>query len=83
MSESAADDSFTPRLHHRVGFGFAATIVLVLLVLLPFAVGSALSEILEPPRFSSFSITPPEDRRPPHTRDCSSRLRASINGPAQ
>jgi hypothetical protein len=49
----------TPRLHHKVGFGVVGTLVLFILVLLPFVLTSALSEIFLPPKLTTVSLTPP------------------------
>ena len=54
---------------HRVGFGFIATFLLFVCVLLPFTVASVVDELLGPPEGHVFRV--PEDAAPPaptHTR---------------
>ncbi len=58
LTQSDAGQPPGPPLHHTLGFAGAALIVLFTIVLLPLAFGSAISEIIQPPKRSIFPIIP-------------------------
>jgi hypothetical protein len=59
----------TVRLHHRVGFAAVATVLLLIVAMLPFAVGSAVTSIVQPSLFRLYNLTPPSTPpAPTHSR---------------
>jgi hypothetical protein len=54
----------SPHWKHRVAFGVACTVVLFVLVLMPFAVGSAVGDLLGPPEGRNYPLATPAASAP-------------------
>jgi hypothetical protein len=59
----------TVRVHHRLGFAAVASVLLLIIVMVPFAVGSAVTSIVQPSLFSVYNLTAPASTpAPTHSR---------------